>query len=51
LSNATGKLVGRSFDWEFGILNPWSVGEGVETFEFASDGGEGLSELAAPPAG
>ena len=29
---ATGRLVGLSF--ELGILNPWSVGEGVEALEF-----------------
>ena len=29
--SATGRLVGLSL--EFGILNPWSVGEGVEAFD------------------
>ena len=51
LSKATGRLLGLSFDCEFGILKPWSVGDGVDTLEHASDGGEGLSDPAAPPAG
>ena len=52
LSRATGRLVGLSFEYEFGILKPWSVGEGVEAFEFAdSDCGEGLSEPFVPPEG
>ena len=48
---ATGRLVGRSLENELGILNPWSVGDGVERFDSASDGGDGLSELAVPPDG
>ena len=59
---ATGRLVGLSF--ELGILNPWSVGEGVEALEFlppptpggppppppsvSEPGGEGLSDEEAP---
>ena len=57
LSNATGRLVGLSVDWELGILNPPSVGEGVDAWEStlgaSSWGGLGLSELApvVPPEG
>ena len=57
LSNATGRLVGLSVDWEFGILKPPSVGEGVDALEStrgaSSWGGLGLSELApvVPPEG
>ena len=55
LSNATGRLVGRSLDCELGILKPPSVGDGVETLDPApggsSVGGLGLAELAVPPEG
>ncbi len=51
-SRATGRLVGLSFEYELGILNPWSVGDGVDRFDSAdSDRGDGLSELLAPPDG
>ena len=46
--------MGLSFEYELGILKPWSVGDGVDMFESGpavSDGGEGLSELVAPPDG
>ena len=33
--SATGRLVGLSL--EFGILNPWSVGEGVEALDLPLD--------------
>ena len=49
---STGSVVGRSLLYEFGILNPWSVGDGVDVLlGISSEGGDGLSELAAPPEG
>ena len=51
LSSATGSDVGRSLENELGSLKPWSVGEGVEHWEWGacSEGGEGEAEGAPPP--
>ena len=50
-SRATGRLVGLSLENEFGSLKPWSVGLGVEHWEWpaASEGGLGLAEGGPPP--
>ena len=51
LRRATGREVGRSLEKEFGSLNPWSVGEGVEHWEWGacSEGGLGDAEGGPPP--
>ena len=51
LRRATGREVGRSLENEFGSLNPWSVGEGVEHWEWGacSEGGLGEAEGGPPP--
>ncbi len=51
--SATGRLFGLLFEYELGILNPWSVGDGVDTTDSLSeeeeaDPSEELSLAAAP---
>jgi hypothetical protein len=51
VSNATGRLVGRSLEKELGSLKPWSVGLGVEHCDSppVSEGGDGESPGPRPP--